>query len=72
MVLTCEIVVFSSNYSPFVAPIVERLDPYHSFWSGALFREHTRYIDGKVVKVPQSSPLFREFVNLAGFIAYQS
>lgn len=43
--------IFSSQYSGLAGPVVAKLDPYHNSLSGALFRESTRYIDGKIVKV---------------------
>ena len=46
-----QIVIFSKEYATFAQPVVMKLDPYHTALSAALFRESTRYIDGKIVKV---------------------
>ena len=40
-----------------------KLDPYHNALSGALFRESTRYIDGKVVKV-QPPIIYESYINI--------
>ena len=45
-----EIVIFSSNYMVHSEKIVAKLDPYRSSISHALYREATRYKDGKVIK----------------------
>ncbi|KAK9479892.1 Tim50p [Lipomyces japonicus] len=45
-----EIVIFSSDYASNAERIIMKLDPYHAYISGALFRESTHYVEGKVVK----------------------
>ena len=45
-----EIVIFSSNYMVHSEKVVGKLDPYRSSISHALYREATRYRDGKIIK----------------------
>lgn len=45
-----EIVIFSSKYMMYSEKTVAKLDPYRSSISYALYREATRYSDGKVIK----------------------
>lgn len=45
-----EIVIFSSSYMLHSEKVVAKLDPYRSSISHALYREATRYKDGKVIK----------------------
>ncbi len=45
-----EIVVFSSAYQMYSEKVVQKLDPYGAYISYALFREATRYDDGKLIK----------------------
>ncbi|OLL24969.1 Mitochondrial import inner membrane translocase subunit tim50 [Neolecta irregularis DAH-3] len=45
-----EIVIFTRQYSTTAAPIVTKLDPYRSCVSASLFREHSRFEDGNVIK----------------------
>lgn len=45
-----EIIIFSSKYMVYSEKVVAKLDPYRSSISHALFREATRYRDGKVIK----------------------
>lgn len=45
-----EIVIFSSSYQFHSEKIVLKLDPYRSSISHSLFREGTRYRDGKIIK----------------------
>lgn len=45
-----EIVIFSSTYMVHSEKIVAKLDPYRSSISHALYREATRYKDGKIIK----------------------
>jgi import inner membrane translocase subunit TIM50 len=45
-----EIVIFSSKYMMYSEKTVAKLDPYRSSISYALYREATRYNDGKVIK----------------------
>lgn len=45
-----EIVIFSSTYMVHSEKIVAKLDPYRSSISHALYREATRYRDGKIIK----------------------
>lgn len=45
-----EVVIFSSNYMAYSEKTVAALDPYRASISHALFREATRYQDGKVIK----------------------
>ncbi|KAK9470008.1 HAD-like domain-containing protein [Dipodascopsis tothii] len=45
-----EIVIFSSQYMVYSEKPVMKLDPYRSFISHALYREATRYEDGKLIK----------------------
>lgn len=45
-----EIVIFSSSYMAYSEKTVAALDPYKASISHALFREATRYKDGKVIK----------------------
>ncbi|RXK42686.1 hypothetical protein M231_00242 [Tremella mesenterica] len=45
-----EIVLFTSQPLYTAAPVAEKLDPFTSYLPYKLFRESTRYVDGKVVK----------------------
>ncbi|WVN87596.1 uncharacterized protein L203_102779 [Cryptococcus depauperatus CBS 7841] len=45
-----EIVLFTSQPLYTAAPVVEKIDPYQAFMPYRLFRESTRYVNGKVVK----------------------
>ncbi|WVW81240.1 hypothetical protein I302_103231 [Kwoniella bestiolae CBS 10118] len=45
-----EIVLFSSAPLYTAAPVAEKLDPYQAYLPYRLFREATRYVNGKVVK----------------------
>lgn len=45
-----EIVIFSNKYQAYAEKTVAKLDPYRASISYALFREATRYRDGKVIK----------------------
>lgn len=45
-----EIVIFSSAYMSYSEKVVEKLDPYRATITQALFREATRYQDGKIIK----------------------
>ncbi|EAU92017.1 import inner membrane translocase subunit tim-50 [Coprinopsis cinerea okayama7 len=45
-----EVVVFTSQPSYTAAPILEKLDRYNFFITHRLFREGTRYLNGKIVK----------------------
>jgi len=45
-----EIVIFTSQPFFHAGPIVEKLDPYSFYIMYRLFREGTRFVDGKVVK----------------------
>ncbi|WWC67345.1 uncharacterized protein I206_101253 [Kwoniella pini CBS 10737] len=45
-----EIVLFTSQPLYTAAPVAEKLDPYQAFLPYRLFREATRYVNGKVVK----------------------
>jgi import inner membrane translocase subunit TIM50 len=45
-----EVVIFSNKYQVYEEKTVAKLDPYRSSISYALFREATRYRDGKVIK----------------------
>lgn len=45
-----EIVIFSSKYMMYSEKTVAKLDPYRSSISYALYREATRYNDGKIIK----------------------
>jgi TFIIF-interacting CTD phosphatase-like protein len=44
-------------------PIIEKLDPLHALITYRLFREATRYHDGKLVKVSLFSALTNPYVN---------
>lgn len=50
-----EIVLFTSQPMYTGLPVAEKLDPFTLYLPYKLFRESTRYIDGKVVKVSGSS-----------------
>ncbi|KAG5518057.1 hypothetical protein PMAC_003243 [Pneumocystis sp. 'macacae'] len=45
-----EIVIFTAQYAATAIPIIQKLDPYRSSLSASLFREATRYVNGKLVK----------------------
>lgn len=45
-----EIVIFTSTYQAYAEKLVTKLDPYRATISYSLFREASRYKDGKVVK----------------------
>ncbi|WVQ94093.1 hypothetical protein IAU59_001171 [Kwoniella sp. CBS 9459] len=45
-----EIVLFTNQPLYTAAPVAEKLDPYQAFLPYRLFRESTRYVNGKVVK----------------------
>ncbi|WRT63191.1 uncharacterized protein IL334_000094 [Kwoniella shivajii] len=45
-----EIVLFTNQPLYTAAPVAEKLDPYQAFLPYRLFREATRYVNGKVVK----------------------
>ncbi|WVQ82805.1 hypothetical protein IAT38_004937 [Cryptococcus sp. DSM 104549] len=45
-----EIVLFTSQPLYTASPVAEKIDPYQAFMPYRLFRESTRYVDGKVVK----------------------
>lgn len=46
-----EIVIFTTQYAATAIPIIQKLDPYRSSLSASLFREATRYVNGKLIKV---------------------
>lgn len=46
-----EIVLFTSQPAYTAAPVIEKLDPYGVYIPYKLFRDATRYKDGKTVKV---------------------
>ena len=45
-----EVIVFTEQYAATSIPIVAKIDPYHSCVSGSLFREATKYENGKFIK----------------------
>ncbi|QSL67119.1 hypothetical protein MERGE_001508 [Pneumocystis wakefieldiae] len=45
-----EIVIFTTQYAATAIPIIQKLDPYRSSLSASLFREATRYVNGKLIK----------------------
>ncbi|KII95425.1 hypothetical protein PLICRDRAFT_25908 [Plicaturopsis crispa FD-325 SS-3] len=45
-----EIVIFTTQHHYTAIPIVEKLDPYNFYLNYKLFRESTRFVDGKIVK----------------------
>lgn len=45
-----EIVLFTSQPLYTAAPVAEKLDPYGAYLPYKLFRDSTRYVDGKTVK----------------------
>lgn len=52
-----EIVVFTNQHDQIAAPIIQKLDQYPGYIMYPLFRSHTRYKDGKYIKVhPSLSP----------------
>lgn len=46
-----EIVVFTNQHDQIAAPIIQKMDPYPGYIMFPLFRSHTRYKDGKYIKV---------------------
>lgn len=53
-----EIVVFTNQHDQIAAPIIQKMDQYPGYIMYPLFRSHTRYKDGKYIKVPPPpSPL---------------
>lgn len=59
-----EIVVFTNQHDQIAAPIIQKMDQYPGYIMYPLFRSHTRYKDGKYIKV---RPLFI-FSLLASFL----
>lgn len=52
-----EIVVFTNQHDQIAAPIIQKMDQYPGYIMYPLFRSHTRYKDGKYIKVyPSLSP----------------
>ncbi len=45
-----EVVIFTTQLAGTAAPIMQKLDPFHSHISASLFREGTRYKRGKYIK----------------------
>ncbi|KAG5437613.1 hypothetical protein PCANB_000650 [Pneumocystis canis] len=52
-----EIVIFTTQYSATAIPIIQKLDPYRSSLSASLFREATKYINGKLDLSYMNRPL---------------
>lgn len=46
-----EIVVFTNQHDQVAAPIIQKMDQYPGYIMYPLFRSHTRYKDGKYIKV---------------------
>lgn len=46
-----EIVVFTNQHDQIAAPIIQKMDQYPGYIMYPLFRSHTRYKDGKYIKV---------------------
>lgn len=59
-----EIVVFTNQHDQIAAPIIAKMDQYPGYIMYPLFRSHTRYKDGKYIKVCLYSPFSEIHTNL--------
>lgn len=48
-----EIIIFTDQYMGSAFNIIQKLDPYHNLFQGALFREAAKYENGKLIKVTE-------------------